>query len=51
MIGLTGLIKFDNQGFRKEFELEILELDSKVELKKVMNIFDIEPKYKYLLQL
>ncbi|KAF2364828.1 Ionotropic glutamate receptor L-glutamate and glycine-binding domain [Trinorchestia longiramus] len=33
--GLTGLIKFDTRGFRTDFELDILELDSKVGLKKV----------------
>lgn len=26
MRGLTGVIKFDNQGFRSNFELEIIEL-------------------------
>lgn len=33
--GLTGVIKFDAQGFRTDFELEITELDPKEGLKKV----------------
>ena len=33
--GLTGLIKFDTEGFRSDFELEIVELDSRAGLKKV----------------
>ncbi|XP_063982434.1 glutamate receptor ionotropic, kainate 1 isoform X2 [Diachasmimorpha longicaudata] len=35
MTGLTGLIKFDHQGFRSDFMLDIIELNSKEGLKKI----------------
>ncbi|XP_044006778.1 glutamate receptor ionotropic, kainate 2 isoform X4 [Aphidius gifuensis] len=35
MKGLTGLIKFDHQGFRSDFMLDIIELNSKEGLKKI----------------
>ncbi|KAK7026645.1 hypothetical protein SK128_015457 [Halocaridina rubra] len=35
VFGLTGLIKFDTQGFRSDFKLDILEMDVKEGLKKV----------------
>nr|QNL15101.1 ionotropic receptor 4 [Aulacocentrum confusum] len=35
MHGLTGLIKFDHQGFRSDFVLDIIELNSKDGLKKI----------------
>ena len=38
VLGLTGIIKFDIEGFRSSFELDILEVDSKAGLKKVFNI-------------
>ncbi|XP_058809851.1 glutamate receptor ionotropic, kainate 2-like [Phymastichus coffea] len=37
MDGLTGGIKFDNQGFRSDFELDIIELNTKDGLKKIGN--------------
>ena len=37
--GLTGVIQFDNDGFRSEFELDILELDEIEVLKKVKLFF------------
>ena len=33
--GLTGLIKFDAEGFRSDFEVEITEMDSKEGMHKV----------------
>ncbi|XP_011304733.1 glutamate receptor ionotropic, kainate 2 isoform X6 [Fopius arisanus] len=33
--GLTGLIKFDHQGFRSDFMLDIIELNNKDGLKKI----------------
>lgn len=33
--GLTGLIKFDRQGFRSDFQLDIFEVDNKEYFKKV----------------
>ncbi|XP_043279379.1 glutamate receptor ionotropic, kainate 2 isoform X2 [Venturia canescens] len=35
MTGLTGVIKFDHQGFRSDFTLDIIELNSKEGLKKI----------------
>nr|QHN69189.1 ionotropic receptor 8 [Sirex nitobei] len=35
MSGLTGVIKFDHQGFRTDFVLDIIELNSKEGLKKI----------------
>lgn len=35
MTGLTGIIKFDHQGFRSDFVLDIIELNSKEGLKKI----------------
>jgi ionotropic glutamate receptor len=35
MTGLTGIIKFDNQGFRSDFILDIIELNTKDGLKKI----------------
>ncbi|KAK0084291.1 hypothetical protein PV325_007314 [Microctonus aethiopoides] len=35
MKGLTGLIKFDHQGFRSDFMLDIIELNTKDGLKKI----------------
>ncbi|XP_014479807.1 PREDICTED: glutamate receptor ionotropic, kainate 2 isoform X3 [Dinoponera quadriceps] len=35
MTGLTGIIKFDHQGFRSDFMLDIIELNSKEGLKKI----------------
>lgn len=35
MKGLTGLIKFDHQGFRSDFMLDIIELNNKEGLKKI----------------
>lgn len=35
MKGLTGLIKFDHQGFRSDFMLDIIELNAKEGLKKI----------------
>ncbi|CAD6205052.1 GSCOCG00003119001-RA-CDS [Cotesia congregata] len=35
MNGLTGLIKFDHQGFRSDFMLDIIELNNKEGLKKI----------------
>lgn len=35
MRGLTGVIKFDHQGFRSDFVLDIVELNSKEGLKKI----------------
>ncbi|XP_012273725.1 glutamate receptor ionotropic, kainate 2 isoform X1 [Orussus abietinus] len=35
MIGLTGIIKFDHEGFRSDFVLDIIELNSKEGLKKI----------------
>ncbi|XP_024943087.1 glutamate receptor ionotropic, kainate 2 isoform X6 [Cephus cinctus] len=35
MRGLTGVIKFDHQGFRSDFVLDIIELNSKEGLKKI----------------
>ncbi|XP_043577546.1 glutamate receptor ionotropic, kainate 2 isoform X4 [Bombus pyrosoma] len=35
MTGLTGIIKFDHQGFRSDFILDIIELNNKEGLKKI----------------
>nr|KAF7409253.1 hypothetical protein H0235_014105 [Vespula pensylvanica] len=35
MTGLTGIIKFDHQGFRSDFILDIIELNNKDGLKKI----------------
>lgn len=35
MTGLTGTIKFDHQGFRSDFILDIIELNNKEGLKKI----------------
>lgn len=35
MTGLTGIIKFDHQGFRSDFVLDIIELNNKEGLKKI----------------
>lgn len=35
MTGLSGIIKFDNQGFRSDFALDVIELNSKDGLKKI----------------
>lgn len=35
MTGLTGIIKFDHQGFRSDFMLDIIELNNKEGLKKI----------------
>ncbi|KAL7304729.1 hypothetical protein TKK_0002966 [Trichogramma kaykai] len=35
MTGLTGTIKFDNQGFRSDFTLEIMELNTKNGLEEI----------------
>ncbi|XP_076667715.1 kainate-type ionotropic glutamate receptor subunit 1D isoform X9 [Andrena cerasifolii] len=35
MKGLTGIIKFDHQGFRSDFILDIIELNNKEGLKKI----------------
>ena len=37
--GLTGTIKFDTEGFRTDFQLEILEVDSKEGLKNASYIY------------
>lgn len=34
MTGLTGLIKFDHEGFRSDFKLDIIELTSEGLIKK-----------------
>ena len=41
MDGLTGKVKFDSQGKRTDFELEIVEL-KKDGLQKVCKIFEIK---------
>lgn len=35
MVGLSGVIKFDNQGFRSDFVLDIIELNSKDGLQNI----------------
>ena len=35
MTGLTGIIKFDNQGFRSDFILDVIELNTKDGLKEI----------------
>ena len=35
MTGLSGVIKFDHQGFRSDFVLDIIELNSKEGLKSI----------------
>ena len=35
MTGLSGIIKFDHQGFRSDFVLDIIELNTKEGLKNI----------------